>query len=297
MGNPKRRDNLIALLIALVSHLLLVGLLYLLYIEHSPKPIQQTELLLIALGDGAESGDGAGAPVEDAPAEAPAPVEPTQPTPPPTPAPKPSPKPKVQSPDLATQRHEESLRMQEAEKARKQKEQERQALAEKTRREQAEQAERARRQAEEESKRAQEEAERKRQAARQRAGSSVANAFASSGRGGSATASQGTGNSNGAGTGGGISTGYSLEGRSITSNGGKLDRPDVGKAVRGKIIVRITVNASGKVIEASIKPNGTNIADPAVRNATLAKARTTQFTPQEGASEQRGELYYTFDIE
>lgn len=297
MGKPKRRDSLIALFIALVGHLLLVGLLYLLYIEHSPRPVQQTELLFIALGDGQEASDGAGAPEQTETAEAPAEPEQTQPTPPPSTPPKAEPKPKAQAPDLATQRHEESLRMQEAEKARKQKEQEQQALAEKTRREQAERAERARQQAEAEAKKQAEEAERKRQADRQRAGSSVANAFSRNGSGGSGTASQGTGNSTGSGAGSGISTGYSLDGRSITSNGGRLERPDVGKAVRGKIIVRITVNASGRVTEATIRPNGTNIADPAVRNATLAKARTTQFNPQEGAGEQRGELYYTFDIE
>lgn len=297
MSKPKRRDSIIALLIALVGHLLLVGLLYMLYIEHTPKQIQQTELLLISLGDGVESRDNSGTPEESAePQTVAEPEKALPPPPPPTPTTSEH-KPKAKAPDIATQKHEESLRQQETEKARKQKKQEQKALAEKARREQAERAEQARKQAEEDAKKAKEEAERKRLAERQRAGNSVANAFAQGGKGGNATAGQGSGNSTGSGTGNGISTGYSLDGRSITSNGGRLDRPDVGKAVRGRIIVRITVNSSGKVVDASIKPNGTNIADPNVRNATLAKARTTQFNPQQGAEEQRGELYYTFDIE
>lgn len=132
--------------------------------------------------------------------------------------------------------------------------------------------------------------------AEQRATAQVADAFGLATK----TAAQKSGNVTGLGTDTGKAVGsssHTLAGRSISSNGGVLTSPNIQKAVRGKINVRIVVDATGKVISAEVTPSGTNIADAEVRASALAAARKTEFNPQPGATPQKGIITYSFEIQ
>ena len=201
--------------------------------------------------------------------EAPHPTPPVPPTPIPTPRPKaPS---RTSSQPLQTQNTEQSMRIEE------------------TRRAEAEAKARA-----EAERRAREEAAR-REAQRQEIGHSVAGAFGrqSGAAGSQGTASSGTGNQ---GNPNGSAGSYALTGRTIVSNGGVLARPSTNRAIDGIVRVRIIVDGSGRVIQATVA-QGTNIADTSVRNAALSAARATRFNAVAGADDQEGLITYRFKIQ
>lgn len=278
-----------AIAVTLAVHLGLGVLLYLLHLQGripEPKPI---ELVLIDLGNiEAASGQVEPRGLQQTGQEVvpqPSQVRPAPKPQPPTPAPT-TPKPSARKPrpaPIQTQTHEESLRMAEAKRL------------EEAKRAEAKRAEEARLAAEAKA-RAEAEAAERREAQRRQAGSSVANAFGA-GRG------QNTSHGNASGVGnqghpqGAAGGSFSLEGRTIVSNGGRLLPPSIARAIRGRVNVRITVDARGRVIEAHVDPRGTNIADDAVRRASVAAARATVFNTQEGAGEQRGLITYNFDIQ
>lgn len=305
MHQERNKRRLVGLGVAIGLHLAFIALLYWLKLEGRMPLPKQTELVLVDLGT-VEQASGEQEPMgqeiqgEPEPTVVPAP-KPAQPAPTPTPAPsKPKPartnKPTPAKP-IQTQQHEESLRV--AELKRKAEEANRIAEAEARRRaeiqRQIDEAKRAEEEAERQRKAEQAEAQRKAEQARQ-AGSRVSNAFGAGRNTGQSqgTASSGTGNQ---GQPSGSSGSFSLVGRTIVSNGGRLNTPRTARAVRGRINVRITVDASGRVTEAHVDPRGTNIAEPTVRSAAVAAAKSTRFNAQEGAVEQRGIITYDFEIE
>ena len=266
----------LALAIALTLHIALLLLLWGLYLR-APHPQTKPVEVLVAVNVGnVEQASGAiepgGTQSEDPQStrvEAPHPTPPVSPTPIPTPRPKaPS---RTSSQPLQTQNTEQSMRIEE------------------TRRAEAEAKARA-----EAERRAREEAAR-REAQRQEIGHSVAGAFGrqSGAAGSQGTASSGTGNQ---GNPNGSAGSYALTGRTIVSNGGVLARPSTNRAIDGIVRVRIIVDGSGRVIQATVA-QGTNIADTSVRNAALSAARATRFNAVAGADDQEGLITYRFKIQ
>ena len=266
----------LALAIALTLHIALLLLLWSLYLR-APHPQSKPVEVLVAVNVGnVEQASGAiepgGTQSEDPQStrvEAPRPTPPVPPTPTPTPRPKaPS---RTSSQPLQTQNTEQSMRIEE------------------TRRAEAEAKARA-----EAERRAREEAAR-REAQRQEIGHSVAGAFGrqSGAAGSQGTASSGTGNQ---GNPNGSAGSYALTGRTIVSNGGVLARPSTNRAIDGIVRVRIIVDGSGRVIQATVA-QGTNIADTSVRNAALSAARATRFNAVAGADDQEGLITYRFKIQ
>lgn len=288
MSSLNNRRRLTALAISLVVHALVIGLLYFLVLER-PKPLPQPqELVLIDIGDvseakGEEEPEGAMTNEETAVEE----VREPKPEPqklPSTPAPKPSPKPEAKPQPINTQKHEESLKLKQAEEAKRREE------AEQARR-QAEEALKAKREAE--AKARAEQIAREQEARKREAGNSVANAFGA-GRGKNTSHGNGSGVGNHGDVQGSAGGSFSLEGRRIVSNGGRLMPPSVNKAIVGRIVVRIVVDQSGQVTSASVLPRGTTIADASVRSEALKAARSTSFNPQEGAESQSGTITYIY---
>lgn len=293
--NKHRRQ--VAVAVTLLVHSLIALGLYYIYMEQSQRLPQLTELEVVPLELSAVEGlsDGGGQTAASTGVSMPEPqgevaLPTTQPRTPIAPVQSPS-KPsasnklkeaKAQAADIQTQMYEESLRQSEAKRR-----------AQELERQKAE-AERQRAEAE----RQEQEAKKKAEAAR-RAEARVASAFgavseatnsgANLGVSESATP-HGVGKAVGAGS-------HSLAGRSITSNGGRLTTPTVRKAVRGRINVRIVVDASGRVISAEVTPTGTNIVDAAVRAAAVSAARQTEFNAQPEAMPQKGVITYNFEIQ
>ena len=258
-ASPLRRQALV-LTIALALHVGLLLLLWGLYLRvphPQPKPVE----VMVAVNVGnVEQASGAIEP-GGTPTEAPQS----------TPTPRPKAPSRTSSQPLQTQSIEQSMRLEE------------------TRRAEAEAKARA-----EAERRAREEAAR-RETQRQEIGHSVAGAFGrqSGAAGSQGTASSGTGNQ---GNPNGSAGSYALTGRTIVSNGGILARPSTSRAIDGVVRVRIVVDGSGRVIQATVA-QGTNIADTSIRNAALAAARATRFNSVAGADDQEGLITYRFKIQ
>ena len=266
----------LALAIALTLHIALLLLLWGLYLR-APHPQTKPVEVLVAVNVGnVEQASGAIEPggtqsedLQSTRVEAPRPTPPVPPTP--TPRPRTTAPTRTASQPLQTQSIEQSMRIEET----------RRAEAEAKARQEAE-------------RRAREEAAR-REAQRQEIGHSVAGAFGrqSGATGSQGTASSGTGNQ---GNPNGSSGSYALTGRTIVSNGGVLARPSTNRAIDGIVRVRIIVDGSGRVIQATVA-QGTNIADTSVRNAALSAARATRFNAVAGADDQEGLITYRFKIQ
>lgn len=286
MTTNQRR--LLALIIALVLHVVLAGLLWWLRIRSERTRPQPTELVLLDIGNvDMAQGDAepmGGSSIDPTPEPTSRPqTTPVEPRPAVRPQPTTKPAPSAQPP--TTQPNHETLRLNNEAEAKRQAEA--QARKEAQARAKAEAESRARVEAE----------EAKRKAQQAQAGNSVANAF---GKGqGQATShgnsSSGTGNQgNPKGVTGGS---FNLSGRTIISNGGRLMSPGASRAIRGTIVVRITVDARGQVTEANVSPRGTTITDEAIRASALQAARKTAFNPQPDAPEQSGTITYNYDIQ
>lgn len=267
----------LALLVTLGVHLALVLLLWALHLRSErPQPKPAEVLIAVNVGNvpeaaGKEEPGGTPDVTEPAPRVVPSPAPKAKPTPtPPTPQPKTKPTPaKAQPEPLQTQTHEASIQ---AEAARK-------AAADRLAKAQADAARKA--------------AE-ARAAEGKRIGQSVAGAFGKqAGQAGSqGTAASGRGNQ---GDPNGSPSSYALAGRKIVSNGGALIAPVVRRAVEGTVRVRIVVDDSGQVLRATIS-SGTDIADPAIRQAALDAARKTRFNAVAGSDDQEGTITYHFKI-
>ncbi len=262
------KEKIIGIAGTVIVHVLLALLLYFLVLDPPPTPPEKgIEVMLgmdvenVAMAQQAEAAPVAPQPV---PAE-PAPVAPEEP--------------------LMTQESEESLALP------PEKEKEEPTVPEKTpeeiqkEREEAERKEQERREAE----------------AREAANNRLANAFS---KGSSMSKKENTekseetmgsvqGNSV-AGVQTGIGVSFSLEGRNPGEDGIIVPKEKLQAA--GKVVVDITVNPVGKVIDASVNTRMTNTADLKLRNAALKAAKATIFNSIAGVDNQRGTITYNFEL-
>lgn len=262
------------LLTALIMALLFL-LLWFVYID-APRETEE-EGVEIAFGD---SNDGGGAEQQAVPM----PAVPVTQAPPPTP----------QAPsqnDLMVQDDEESLQLAKQREEERKRRAEEEELIRKQREEQArieaEQRAEQQRLAEERARKAAEEQE-KRDKAAAFGGLFGNNQQGAQGSGTTQGASQqGSQNPVGHGTIGGNS--WSLKGRNIKS----LPKPSTRFNQEGKVVVFIQVDASGKVITATVG-EGTTVSDYQTRQVALEAARKAEFSPSDQT--QVGTITYTFKL-
>ena len=111
---------------------------------------------------------------------------------------------------------------------------------------------------------------------------------------GSGTQGVSTGNATqGSPTGTGGIGSYDLGGRSLGSGG--LVQPRYTVNDYGKVVVNITVDPSGNVINAEIG-RGTNTPSTTLRNEALRAARSTKFNAITATNNQRGTITYQFNL-
>ncbi len=91
---------------------------------------------------------------------------------------------------------------------------------------------------------------------------------------------------------GGIGS-YDLGGRSVGSGG--LAQPLYTVNDYGTVVVNITVDPNGNVIQAGIG-RGTNTPSPALRNEALRAARSTKFNAISSSNNQKGTITYRFNL-
>ena len=92
----------------------------------------------------------------------------------------------------------------------------------------------------------------------------------------------------------GVGVSFSLEGRNPGKDGIAVPKEKLQAA--GRVVVDITVNPVGKVIDASINTKLTNTADLKLRNAALKAAKATIFNSIAGVDNQRGTITYNFEL-
>ena len=85
---------------------------------------------------------------------------------------------------------------------------------------------------------------------------------------------------------------FDLNGRSLA---GALPRPSYNVQAEGRVVVTITVDSEGKVIQATINPR-TNTANSALRNAALNAARKARFNAVKEVNNQQGTITYYFKL-
>ena len=151
------------------------------------------------------------------------------------------------------------------------------------------------------------EAERKRLAEEQRQKDAINRQMADAfGGGNAANGSQGTaatgsgkqgspqGNAaTGAPTGTGGFGSFNLDGRSLR---GSLPRPAYEVQEEGTIVVEITVNPQGDVIDAKVHPRGTNIENANMRRSAVEAAKKAKFNNITGVQNQIGTITYIFKL-
>ena len=186
--------------------------------------------------------------------------------------------------EIVTQDIEESLQLEEVDKKAKEEAEKKKKLEDEKRK-----AEELKRKQEEEKKR-QEDAIKNR----------VANVFQNSSQQGTAgtsnegDVSQGSlnGNSNTGAVSGSPGYGsYDLGGRAIK---GTLPRPQFSVNESGVVVVNITVDEKGSVIN-TIIGRGTTTSSEQLRNSAIQAARKAKFDPKEGTPTQSGTITYKFD--
>ncbi len=84
-----------------------------------------------------------------------------------------------------------------------------------------------------------------------------------------------------------------LKGRGLVGN---LPKPDYPGNKTGKIVIRVTVDASGRVTGASFEPKGSTESDSQLVAAALEAARKARFT-ESRAAVQGGTITYVFRME
>lgn len=275
------REKKISFVSTTIFFILLMLFLIFSYIHISAYQPQELEGIPVMFGNVPDAGGNEEPPmVESSPEPATASAQPATPIIP-TPKPSPAVKPKPQENNIISQSNEESIRVKaEAEKKRREEEQ----LAAQ-RRQQEEAAARAR-QAEE---------NRRKEINSQMSGLFGDNQGGSRGNT-TGTGVQGvsTGNSTtGAASGvGGIGS-YDLGGRSVGSGG--LTRPKYTVNDEGTVVINITVDPQGNVIQAEIG-RGTNTPNTSLRNEALKAARSTKFNAITTGNNQQGTITYKFSL-
>ncbi|MBQ0057239.1 MAG: TonB family protein [Bacteroidales bacterium] len=271
------KSRIIAVTVTVLTHVLAGLVLWLSYFDTSASVDESGVLVMVGVdnaGDGQEMQSSPEtdlqAPDQSAPQEAPTPV-------PNTPAPTPSPV-TDSEPTLTQDDADAPSIADQQEELRRQKEEEQRLAAEAEARRKAE--EEARRKAEQEAK-------------RRAINSLVAGALNNNGSGGQ-QGLQGSpdGNSDTGATQGSPGYGdYDLGGRGLI---GSLPRPEFDSNITGKIVVYISVDASGTVKSATIG-QGTTVSDLGLRNAAKAAAQKARFQPIQGTSVTPGRITYYFD--
>ena len=84
-----------------------------------------------------------------------------------------------------------------------------------------------------------------------------------------------------------------LQGRGLIGN---LPKPAYPGNKSGKVVIRVTVDATGKVTSATFEPKGSTQSDPALVPAAITAARKARFS-QSRAAVQGGTVTYLFRIE
>lgn len=84
-----------------------------------------------------------------------------------------------------------------------------------------------------------------------------------------------------------------LKGRGLVGN---LPKPDYPGNKTGKIVIRVTVDASGRVTGAAFEPKGSTESDSQLVAAALEAARKARFT-ESRAAVQGGTITYVFRME
>lgn len=84
-----------------------------------------------------------------------------------------------------------------------------------------------------------------------------------------------------------------LQGRGLVDS---LPKPAYPGNKSGKIVIRVTVDASGKVTGAAFEPKGSTESDAALVAAAVAAARKARFT-ESRAAVQGGTITYIFRME
>ena len=276
------KEKIIGAAATVLVHALVVVLLYFLILTPPVElPEKGVEVMI-----GVDVGSVADARLDAAPQAAPEPV-PVQPAP------------SAPEEQLMTQDMEESLALppEEAKKPEKTLEeiQKEKLLAERLEQERLEKEEAERLEQERLEK------ERREEEARKAAENSIANAFSKGSLMNKKTesekdeAAKGSvqGNSN-AGKTDDVGISFSLEGRDPLGDGIVVPKEKLQSA--GKVVVNITVNPVGNVIDASINPDGTDTADMKLRTAALKAARATVFSSIAGVDNQRGTITYNFKL-
>ncbi|MBO4621853.1 MAG: TonB family protein [Paludibacteraceae bacterium] len=274
----KNESKIWGLTAAVLAMVLLFLFLWFYYLDAPFVP--EEEGIEVALGDYVEGGADVYEPAEAEPAV----VTPAQPAPA---APS--------SNSLMVQDDEESLALQkQVEEDRK-----RQA-AEEALREKQRQEELARIEAEriEREKAAAEKAARE-QAARDKAQNLMGGAFGNnSGSAGSGNSTGDThqGSKTGTNPAAGGSGGPRVSG-TLANRGGKLPKPQSTGSAEGIVVIRVRVNAAGKVVDAKFQQSGSNTADQSLIDAALTAAKQATFSQiEEGAEDVTGTITYNFTL-
>lgn len=87
---------------------------------------------------------------------------------------------------------------------------------------------------------------------------------------------------------------FDLSGRSLGSGG--LQKPAYTAQEEGTIVVEITVDPRGNVINAEIRLRGTNIENANMRRSALEAARKTKFNAITGTQNQIGSITYIYSL-
>lgn len=87
---------------------------------------------------------------------------------------------------------------------------------------------------------------------------------------------------------------FDLSGRSLGAGG--LQRPSYTAQEEGTIVVEITVDSRGNVINAEIRLRGTNIENANMRRSALEAARKTKFNAIAGTQNQIGSITYRYSL-
>ncbi len=278
--NDSKRDSIVSIIVTVAIHAAVVGFLLWYTLDLPPQEEESGVLLIRVEGTGSGEGDAVTdpeAPEESVAAPAPVPA-----------APAPSPQQPSPEPPAITQNTEPAPSLPSAEqKAREE-------VALKANAEAQARAEAERKAREEAERKAREEAERKRKEAEQIA-SQVGGLFGqgTGGAGGESPEGSAHGNSDTGATKGTPGWGtVDLGGRGLS---GSLPKPVFNVNASGVVVVRITVNAMGNVMQATVQPKGTTTSDKALRDAACDAARRTKFVRKDGSPTMTGTITYRFD--
>ena len=89
--------------------------------------------------------------------------------------------------------------------------------------------------------------------------------------------------------------GFSLSGRSL--QGGRLPKPDWNSQEQGKVVVKITVDKEGNVIDAVYEGKGSTTLNTNLVNAALKAAKQAKFNRKPDAPMQQGTITYVFKLQ